>query len=233
MRLFILIFIIFLSPLAIANSGSIFDYQRIDFFGKKEIEKQPLPREINQAPETLVDDWAEPIVSPSGKVSVYLPPKEVRAFLESPDQEKAKAYLEWNVNRLRKLSLAQEELSRAATELSYAGGISNLSQRDSKFKAGENYLLYFMLKDCPACVKQLKVVEDIYRHYPQIGIQGSGNGFSDEEMRKFVFPVSADAGLSELFKITTYPSIAVFNKKNEKYILSGYRDKNTILRLFK
>lgn len=233
MRLFILIFIIFLSPLAIATTGSVFDYQRIDFFGKKEVGKQPLPRETNQAPETLVDDWAEPIVSPSGKVSVYLPPKEVRAFLENPDQENAKAYLEWNVKRLRKLSLAQEQLSQAATELSYAGGISNLSKRDSRFKAGENYLLYFMLKGCPPCAKQLKIVEDIYRHYPEIKIQGSGNGFSDEEMKKFEFPVSADAGLSEIFKITTYPSIAVFNKKNEKYLLSGYTDKDTILRLFK
>jgi len=226
---------IFLSCLAIANAQGLFQYERIDFFeGQVAQIKAAVPKESGAHPETIESEWAESVVSPSGKVSIYLPPKEVRNFLENPSPENAKSYLEWNLNRLKKLSLAQQMLNQVAMESADAqmkpAELGNLS-RFAALRGKENYLVYFMLKGCPACVRQTKVIEDIHLSHQGVKVQGVGNGFSDRELEEFSFPVSQDNGLSKEFKINTYPSIAVFNKKGKVYLLSGYADESKILSL--
>ena len=218
-------FMIFLSHLAIANAQGFFQYDRIDFFGNASSSKELTHPETSQNPEPIIDEWAEPIVSPSGKVSIYLPPKQVRDFLESPNPENAKAYLEWNARRIKKFTLAHQLLAKEAAKL-------GLVKDAVQFKNKENYLAYFMLKGCSACENQSKVIEDIYLHHPEIRIEAFEKGFSDKELEQFSFPVRPDDGISQAFKINRYPAILVFNKNKRRYLLSGYSDKDKILRLF-
>jgi len=237
MRLFILTFIIFLAHLAVANAESFFQYERVDFFQEIETQVKFAPSETKQLPETIVDEWAEPVVSPSGKVSIYLPPQEVRDFLEKPDPENAKAYLAWNLKRIKKFTLAQELLAKEAKELGYMKEVNSLFEADSSesikdLKPGVSYLFYFMLKGCPYCERESKIIEDIYLNHPEIRIEAFAKGFSDRELEGYSFSARQDNGMSSLFKVNSYPSIAVFNKKKHKYFLSGFTDKEKILKLF-
>jgi len=242
MRFLILMFIIFLSHLAIANAEGLFQYDRVDFFGSVELQEELTQSETKQSPKTIVDEWAEPIIAPSGKVSVYVPPKEVRDFLEKPDPENAKAYLEWNSKRIKKFILAQELLTKEAKELEIMKETKSLLEpnlsailKDSSNnpKAGVSYLFYFMLKGCLACEREARVIEDISLNHPEIRIEAFAKGFSDTELDVFRFPARQDSGMSSLFKVNSYPSIAVFNKKNQRYFLSGFIDRERILKLFR
>ena len=237
MRFLILVFIIFLTHLAVANAESVFQYDRIYFFGSVRLPEEPSPSETKQPPETIVDEWAEPVVSPSGKVSIYLPPQEVRDFLEKPDPENAKAYLAWNLKRIKKFILAQELLAKEAKEFGYMEEAKSLLEPGSSvgikdLKSRVSYLFYFMLKGCHTCEKESKIIEDIYLNHPEIRIEAFAKGFSDRELEEFRFPARQDNGMSSLFKINSYPSIAAFNKKKQRYFLSRFMDEERILKLF-
>ena len=237
MRFFILVFIIFLTHLAVANAESVFQYDRIYFFGSVKLPEEPSQSETKHQPESIVDEWAEPVISPSDKISVYVPPQEVRDFLEKPDPGNAKAYLAWNLKRIKKFILAQGLLAKEAKELRYMKQAENLLAFDSSdsikdLKPGVSYLFYFMLKGCPTCEKESKIIEDIYLNHPEIRIEAFAKGFSDRELEEFRFPARQDNGMSSLFKINSYPSIAVFNKKKQRYFLSRFMDEERILKLF-
>ena len=237
MRFFILVFIIFLTHLAVANAESVFHYDRIYFFGSVRLQEEPSQSETKHQPESIVNEWAEPVISPSDKISVYVPPQEVRDFLEKPDPGNAKAYLAWNLKRIKKFILAQELLIKEAKDLGYMKQAENLLAFDSSdsikdLKPGVSYLFYFMLKGCPTCEKESKIIDDIYLNHPEIRIEAFAKGFSDRELEEFRFPARQDNGMSNLFKINSYPSIAVFNKKKQRYFLSRFMDEERILKLF-
>ncbi len=230
-------FMIFLSQLAFASAQNIFQYERVDFFGSIEAQEEIIPVETKPPSETIVSEWAEPIVSPSGKVSIYLPPKEVRDFLEKPDPENAKGYLAWNLKRIKKFILAQELLAKEAKELGYMKEAKSLIKSSPSAgiedpKSGGNYLFYFMLKGCSVCERESKIIDDIYINHPEIRIEAFAKGFFDRELEGFRFSASQDKGMSGIFKVISYPSIAVFNKKKQRYFLSGFIDEEEILKLF-
>jgi len=62
------------------------------------------------APEEHESVFAEPQRGPDGKLGVYVPPKPVREFLETPTPENAAAYQQWNLARLHKVLAAQAVL---------------------------------------------------------------------------------------------------------------------------
>ncbi|PIP19666.1 MAG: hypothetical protein COX41_01685 [Candidatus Omnitrophica bacterium CG23_combo_of_CG06-09_8_20_14_all_41_10] len=232
---------VFLSHLAIANAQSIFQYDRVDFFERIETKEELASAETKHQPETIVDEWAEPVITSSGRVSIYVPPKEVRDFLENPDPQNAKAYLQWNLRRIKKFILAQELLRKEAKELEVMKETKSLLEPDSSTsikgysnnpKTGMSYLFYFMSKGCPACEKESLVIENIYLNHPEIRVEAFAKGFSDRELESFRFPARQDNGMSRLFKIESYPAIAAFNKRKQKYFLSGLVDKDRILELF-
>ena len=242
MKRIIFMFMIFISHLAIVDAGNIFQYDRVDFFGGREVQKELAQSETKQPLETITDEWAEPIISPSGKVSIHVPPQEVRDFLEKPDPENAKAYVAWNLKRIKKFALAQDLLTKEAKELGYMKEVKNLLEPDSSSslkgssnntKIGVSYLFYFMLKGCSVCEREARVIEDISLNHPEIRIEAFAKGFSDRELEEFRFPVRQDNGMSNLFKVNSYPSIAVFNKKKQRYFLSGFIDRERILKLFR
>ena len=240
MKCLILISMIFLSLISSADADDLFNYNRIDFFNSVVTNEKVRETASQENPETIVDEWAEPVISPSGKVSIYVPPKEVKDFLDKPDQENAKAYLKWNLKRIKKLVLAQELLAKEAKEIGFSedaealgtssGLGSNVLMGNTSLKG--NSLFYFMLKGCPACQREHEVIGNIYLNNPDVKIEAFADGFSDEELKKFPFPVKQDNGMSQILKVNSYPTIFVFNKKKERYLLSGYVDKEKILRLF-
>jgi len=236
----ILLLLTVLSHSSVAQARGVFEYDRIDFFEAAKALEYSDQVENKQSPEIIVDEWAEPVISPSGKVSIYLPPKEVRDFLDKPDAENAKAYLQWNLKRVKKFVVAQGLLAKEAKELgfmkeakglledNYTGSVNGIED----VKDGVNYLFYFMLNGCPACEKESRVIKDIYLNHPEIRIEAFANGFSEQELEEFGFSVRQDNGMSSLFKVNSYPAIAVFNRRNRRYFLSGFVEKDKILKLF-
>lgn len=241
MKFAIIIFVILGSFLEPAHAQNIFEYDEVDFFSSVENQGKISQASSKESPETVESEWAEPIISPSGNVTIYIPPKEVKDFLEKPDPENARAYLEWNIKRIKKFIIAQQLLEKEAK-----GMVLDKNNKDSPVldylpddvslvnnaRLQGNHLFYFMLKGCPACEKETRIIEDTYLTHPEIKIEAFASGFSDAELKDFVFPVRQDNGVSQHFKINTYPTILVFNEKEERYLMSGYVDQDKMLRLF-
>jgi len=233
----ILLLLTVLSHFSVAQARGVFEYDRIKFFEAVKVLEYTDQVENKQSPEIIVDEWAEPVISPSGKVSIYLPPKEVRDFLDKPDGANAKAYLQWNLKRVKKFVVAQGLLAKEAKELGFMKEAKSLLEDNytggaTGVKDGVNYLFYFMLNGCPACEKESRVIKDIYLNHPEIRIEAFANGFSEQELEEFGFSVRQDNGMSSLFKVNSYPTIAVFNRRNRRYFLSGFVEKDKILKLF-
>ena len=235
-------FMIFGSLLSVADAEGLFEYGRVDFFNSLEPQEKASQIAPQEKPEIIVDEWAEPIISPSGKVSIYVPPKEVKDFLDKPDPGNAKAYLEWNLKRIKKFILAQELLANevkgmrlgedSKSSVFAASSSSGNTGLVDKANLKGNHLYYFMLKGCPECQRETKIIEDIHLNHPEIKVEAFASGFSDGELEDFIFPTRQDNGESRYLKISSYPAILVFNKKKEKYFISGYVDKEKILGLF-
>jgi hypothetical protein len=66
-------------------------------------------------PTTPVESiWAEPGRASDGGASVYVPPGPVREFLDAPTEERARAYLAWNQQRLDAIARATEVMKAVA-----------------------------------------------------------------------------------------------------------------------
>ena len=241
MKSIIIIVIIFGSFITPVHAQSLFEYDRVDFFNSIEPQEKAIETPSKEKLEQQESQWAEPIVDPSGKVTIYVPPKEVRDFLDKPDPENAKAYLNWNMSRIKKFIIAQQLLEKEAKgmaldksnkDLSSPGflpdGTSLIDNPDDR----RNHLFYFVLKGCPACKEETRILEEIHLNHPEINIKAFANGFSDGELKDFVFPVRQDNGMSQKLRIKSYPTILAFNEKKERYLISGYVDKEKILGLF-
>ena len=54
--------------------------------------------------------WSEPVLNPDGRISLYTPPAPVINFLEAPDDQTARHYLDWVASRMAKVNKAQNYL---------------------------------------------------------------------------------------------------------------------------
>ena len=237
MKCAIIIFIILGSFLKPAQAQNMFEYNEVDFFSSLETQGRVIEPQSKERPDIVESEWAEPIVSPSGNVAIYVPPKEVRDFLDKPDPENAKAYLGWNMSRIRKFITAQQLLEKEAKGMgldkdskvsSLPDGANLVNNPDDR----RNHLFYFMLKGCPACKEETRILEEIHLNHPEINVEAFADGFSDDELKGFTFPVTQDNGMSQKLRINSYPTILVFNEKKERYLISGYVGEDKILELF-
>ena len=236
MKCAIIIFMILGSFLEPADAQNMFEYNEVDFFNSIESQQKVIVQSKEKR-EVIESEWAEPIVSPSGNVAIYVPPKEVRDFLDKPDPENAKAYLGWNMNRIKKFMTAQQLLEKEAKGMGLDKDSKVASLPDSANLVNNpdnrrNHLFYFMLKRCPACKEETRILEEIHLNHPEINIEVFADGFSDDELKGFVLPVTQDNGMSQKLRINSYPTILVFNEKKERYLISGYVGKDKILELF-
>ena len=93
---------------ATPRAGGFFRAKRVSFWGDAPLADKK-PESSRPEKESI---FAEPIRLPDGRVTVYVPPKAVLDFLETPDEESGKAYLAWQRARMEKLSRAAEILAR-------------------------------------------------------------------------------------------------------------------------
>ena len=141
------------------------------------------------------------------------------------------------MGRIKKFIIAQQLLEKEAkgmgldkdSKVSYLPDGANLVNNPNDRRS---HLFYFMLKGCPACKEETRILEEIHLNHPEINIKAFANGFSNGELKDFVFPVRQDNGMSQKLRIKSYPTILAFNEKKERYLISGYVDKEKILELF-
>ena len=114
-----------------ASPRRFFDRADVDFWGSR---KAPL------ASSSL---WVEPVVGNDGRVQVYVPPREVREFLESPTRENGAKYLAWQRERIGRLRKAAQILAEIRSDVR------------------EPTLLYFSKPGCPYCVAQERVLAEL------------------------------------------------------------------------
>ena len=78
------------------------------------------PTEVGPPP--VASPWAEPRAGTEAGGQMYVPPRPVREFLETPTPERARAYLAWNRERLRAIAQAADVLRLVAGSETMRGG---------------------------------------------------------------------------------------------------------------
>ena len=123
----------------------------------------PAPRPSGEAeslpPRVAVREsiWAQPIRTPDGNWMIYVPPKPVLNFLDSPSVETAKAYLGWKQEQTDKLRKAMALLAQVkgadaavpAAEVPVDPSANKAAPPDFPFR-----VTYFKKPTCPHCVSQ-------------------------------------------------------------------------------
>jgi hypothetical protein len=102
-----LILIYFITPNLYAANP--YNLGEVDYF-KIESSDETL---INETPSL---DWREASVSSDGQTTVYTPPPAMLSLLENPSHENAKAYLEWQNLKVKKIVKAQQAIDEILLE---------------------------------------------------------------------------------------------------------------------
>ena len=113
--------------------------------------------------------WAQPIRTPDGNWMIYVPPKQVLNFLESPSEETAKAYLSWKQEQTDKLKKAMMLLARLrepgatvpAADVPIEAPGKKALPPDFPFR-----ITYFKKPSCPHCVSQDAVLAEWQKRRP-------------------------------------------------------------------
>jgi hypothetical protein len=99
-----LVLMIFPLPVLAANP---YELGEVDYFGHPEIVK-----DLKQTPF----DWRDVTRDPQGQTIVYTPPVPVINLLENPTRENAKAYLDWQRQKVQRIMKAQEMIDQVLKE---------------------------------------------------------------------------------------------------------------------
>lgn len=226
---------------AYAEDG-IYGFSEIDYFNMKGLKKTD-KREIhatvdkNDAPINQ-DLWIEPAISADGKVSYYRPPQVVVDFLDDPTKENGRAYIEWNQQKLAKITKAQAVLQELAGEMNLIPptqppqvAAATLPKVGAEQKTTAN-VVFFLLRGCPYCEKQKELIEDLFKSRPDLNVQVFGKNYTEDDIKQLPFPARIDDGVSRQLGLNTYPSVFIENQYGKKLIMPGLIDQdlfNTLL----
>jgi transposase-like protein len=113
--------------------------------------------------------WAQPIRMPDGSWTIYVPPRAVLDFLETPSKETAKAYLAWKTEQAEKLRRAFLLLAEAKGE---AGGVEpSRGEKESVVRESEQpgslVITYFHQKACRHCGSQDEILSKWLTRHPK------------------------------------------------------------------
>ena len=131
------------------------------------IEADPLPSRVALRESV----WAQPIRTPDGTWMIYVPPKQVLDFLESPSEETAKSYLHWKQVQAEKLKKAMELLAQvkdpaAAGPAAEAASPTAAAEISSTSRDRPYRITYFKRPSCPHCVSQDVVLAEWLKRRP-------------------------------------------------------------------
>ena len=225
-------FIISFTLRVYADDG-IYGLTEIDYFnmkGLKKTDKRAIQATVDKSEAPISQDlWIEPAISADGKVSYYRPPQVVVDFLDDPTKENGKAYIEWNQQKLAKITKAQEVLQELAGDMNLIPpaqppqeGRASLPKAVSDQKTAN--VVFFLLRGCPYCEKQKGLIEKLFKERPDLHIEVFGKNYTDEDIKQLPFPTKIDDGLSRQLGLNTYPSVFIENQYGKKLIMPGLID---------
>jgi hypothetical protein len=125
-----------------------------------------LPDTLDPAPSRVAvreNVWAQPIRTPDGSWMIYVPPKQVLDFLESPSEETARAYLAWKADKTEKLKKAMLLLARMKDAAESGQPASAPDGKASTQPAPSDFpfkITYFKKPSCPHCVSQDAILSE-------------------------------------------------------------------------
>jgi len=176
------IIFIFLCCSGLVAGESFFGFDKVRFF--PDFQEETKKETDNMIEESI---FAEPIVGPDGKTRIYVPPRQVLEFLNSPTKEKAKAYLDWNKEKISKIVQAQQVLEDVAREENQKasgaeqgnkGGVEEKTSNvrtiakettkttTTKPRVSKKEVSVALTPDCKYCNAQLFVLEAFKKKYP-------------------------------------------------------------------
>ncbi len=140
----------------------------VDFWkkGVSFVSAPPLPDTSDPSPSRVAvreNVWAQPIRTPDGNWMIYVPPKQVLDFLESPSEESARAYVAWKAEQTEKLRHAMLLLARMKDAAGTGQPPSAPDGKASTKPAPPDFpfkITYFKKPSCPHCVSQDAVLSD-------------------------------------------------------------------------
>jgi hypothetical protein len=110
--------------------------------------------------------WGDTLRLPDGTVAFRELPRELVRVLESPTRENVRAYLEWRLERARKILRAAE-----------------LVREYRSSTAGSFRLTYFRRDGCPPCRAQDEVLAGWLREHPEVSLETLDFGRNPERWR--------------------------------------------------
>jgi hypothetical protein len=210
-------------------TGGFFRDKRVSFWGDV-----PLERAVSSREEKTESLWAEPIRLPDGRMTIYVPPKQVLAFLETPSEESGKAYLAWQKERMEKLARASEILARLSGRLAQEAKlpVSPLPDPPAEKKdsapatltaaalsaKGADQLLYFKREGCPHCKHEDPEIAALLAERPGLKVKVLMPGDEPE--------------LWKAYGVEVVPTMIVIRADGKKMGARGYTPKATLIRAF-
>lgn len=217
-----------------AGASRFFRGKRVAFWGDSK-EEIPKTAQLPASGETI---WAEPIRMPDGRMSVYVPPKPVLDFLDSPNEESGRAYLAWQKARMEKIARASEILGRlveearspekkaeppseqdappraavATTEKTPPGGAQ---KAPPALPSGAPEILYFKMDGCPHCRREDAVLLELAKERPNVKVR--------------IFTPDMEETLWEALEIKVVPTLVVRGEDGRLQVSRGYTPKEVLL----
>ncbi len=184
---------------------------RVDFWDAER--KKPSDAKRTFTPETL---WTEPMVGADGKVSLYVPPKPVLAFLQEPTRENARQYVAWQSERMKRIKAAVEMLRTLQSETRAVESAeepptaaANVSSPDVAVE-----ILYFAKPGCPWCRRQEVAFTELRERLPKF----------------VVTSVPPDDARWKSFEVKVAPTLVITTQGNQR-VVRGYTSANDLARV--
>ena len=219
-----------------ADEG-IYGFTEIDYFnmkGLKKTDKREIQATVDKSEAPISQDlWIEPAISADGKVSYYRPPQVVVDFLDNPTKKNGKAYIEWNQQKLAKITKAQEVLQELAGEMNLIPPTPPPQENSASLPKAVSVektanVVFFLLRGCPYCEKQKELIEYLFKNRPDLHIEVFGKNYTEDDIKQLSFPAKIDGGLSRQLGLNTYPSVFIENQYGKKLIMPGLIDQGLL-----
>ncbi len=212
-----------------AGTKTPFDLSPVNFWEEKKVHNEtavPSPTTMVKTEDPMLvapseNLWTEPMVTPDGKITIYTPPKEVKSFLDNPTEETGKAYLDWSMKRLDKITKAGDILQILTQQL-----------MDNKFDYGKTYspdvdlknvkyMAFFLLKGCPYCTQQIKNIGKLKERRSDLNIDVFVKNYTHEDLAQLPFTAKPNNDLSDSLGFNKFPTTLVEDNQGKKSLIPG------------
>jgi len=200
----------------VAVSPGFFKASEVDFWGEKAGQAKKKAAEEKTSQESI---WAEPIKLPDGRTQVYLPPKAVLQFLDSPSKDTAREYVAWQEERMKRLKAAMEILKQLQDERAASAPVAAAPQAPREPPAASPAaapveILYFKRAGCPWCAKEDGVLASLLQSNPQLRIR--------------TLPLEENPDLAREAGVTVVPTLVLRSKAGKAFALRGFMTQDQI-----